>query len=69
MKDIDKSLEKVLELIKEQEIEREKLINDPNTPDEIKKIIEETRNLPNQKTDLNKKIKRINPDTFEIEYE
>lgn len=71
MNNIDKNIEKAGELAKKFEEQTNQMLNDPNIPQELKDIILETR-IPDDKIiDLSggKRIKRINPDTFEIEYE
>jgi len=65
------NIEKAGELAKKFEEQTNQMLNDPNIPQELKDIILETR-IPDDKIiDLSggKRIKRINPDTFEIEYE
>ena len=71
MNNIDKNIEKAGELAKKFEEQTNQMLNDPNIPQELKDVILETR-IPDDKIiDLSggKRIKRINPDTFEIEYE
>lgn len=71
MNNIDKNIEKAGELAKKFEEQTNQMLNDPNIPQELKDIILETR-IPDDKIiDLSggKRIKRIDPDTFEIEYE
>lgn len=71
MNNIDKNIEKAAELAKKFEEQTNQILNDPNIPQELKDIILETR-IPDDKIiDLSggKRIKRIDPDTFEIEYE
>jgi len=71
MNNIDKNIEKAAELAKKFEKQTNQILNDPNIPQELKDIILETR-IPDDKIiDLSggKRIKRIDPDTFEIEYE
>ena len=71
MNNIDKNIEKAAELAKKFEEQTNQILNDPNIPQELKDVILETR-IPDDKIiDLSggKRIKRIDPDTFEIEYE
>jgi hypothetical protein len=68
---IDKDIEKAVELAKKFEERTNQILNDTNIPQELKDIILETR-IPDEKIiDLSggKRIKRIDPETFEIEYE
>ena len=68
---IDKLIEQGAELARKHEELRDEILNNPDTPQELKDIIIENR-IPDDKiVDLTggKRIKYINPDTFEIEYE
>lgn len=72
MKNIDKLIEQGAELARKQESIRNEILNNPDIPQELKDAmiglgdtIIPTLNI----IDKDKKIKRINPDTFEIEYE
>jgi len=71
MNNIDKNIEKAGELAKKFEEQTNQILNDPNISQELKDIILETRIPDNKIIDLSggKRIKRIDPDTFEIEYE
>lgn len=69
MDNFDKKIEESAELAKKFEEQTNQILNDPNIPQELKDIILETR-IPDDKIiDLSggKRIKRIDPDTFEIE--
>lgn len=71
MIDINKKIEESLDLTKKFEEQTNQILNDPNIPQDLKDIILETR-IPDDKIiDLSggKRIKKIDPDTFEIEYE
>jgi hypothetical protein len=71
MNNFDKKIEEAAELAKKFEEQTNQILNDPNIPQELKDIILETR-IPDDKIiDLSggKRIKRIDLDTFEIEYE
>jgi hypothetical protein len=71
MKNIDKLIEQGAELARKHEELRDEILNNPDMPQELKDIINKSR-IPDDKiVDLTsgKKIKYINPDTFEIEYE
>ena len=72
MNNIDKLIEQGAELARKQESIRNEILNNPDIPQELKDAmiglgdtIIPTLNI----IDKDKKIKRINPDTFEIEYE
>jgi nicotinate-nucleotide pyrophosphorylase len=71
MDNIDKKIEEAAELAKKFEEQTNQILNDNNTPQELKDIILDTRIPDNKIIDLSggKRIKSINPDTFEIEYE
>jgi len=71
MNNMDKKIEEAAELAKKFEEQTNQILNDNNTPQELKDIILDTRIPDNKIIDLSggKRIKRINPDTFEIEYE
>lgn len=69
---IEKLYEEGLELAKKAAADREKILNDPNIPQQIKDAainsgdaIVPVLNIINP----DRKIKRINPETFEVEYE
>lgn len=71
MNNIDKLIEQGAELARKHEELRDEILNNPDMPQELKDIINRSR-IPDDKiVDLTsgKKIKYINPDTFEIEYE
>jgi hypothetical protein len=71
MNNIDKLIERGAELTRKHEEMRDEILNNPDMPQELKDIIIESR-IPDDKiVDLTggKRIKYINPDTFEIEYE
>ena len=71
MNNIDKLIEQGAELARKQESIRNEILNNPDMPQELKDIIIENRipveNI--QEIPPGKRIKHINPDTFEIEYE
>lgn len=71
MNKLDKKIEEGAEFAKKIEEQTNQILNDPNIPQELKDIISETRIPDNKIIDLpgDKRIKRINPDTFKIEYE
>ena len=71
MNNMDKKIEEAAELAKKFEEQTNQILNDNNIPQELKDIILDTRIPDNKIIDLSggKRIKRINPDTFEIEYE
>lgn len=71
MNNLDKKIEEAAELAKKFEEQTNQILNDPNISQELKDIILQTRIPDNKITDLSggKRIKRIDPDTFEIEYE
>ena len=62
------NIEKAGELAKKFEEQTNQMLNDPNIPQELKDVILETR-IPDDKIIDLSGGKRINPDTFEIEYE
>jgi hypothetical protein len=71
MNNIDERIKEGAKLARKHEELRDQILNDPNMPQEIKDIIIENR-IPDDKiVDLTdgRRIKYINPDTFEIEYE
>jgi hypothetical protein len=71
IKTSSKTIEQGAELARKHEKLRDEILNNPDMPQELKDIIIENR-IPDDKiVDLTggKKIKYINPDTFEIEYE
>ena len=71
MNNMDKKIEEAAELAKKFEEQTNQILNDINTPQELKDIILDTRTPDSKIIDSSggKRIKRINPDTFEIEYE
>lgn len=71
MNNINRKIEEAAELVKKFEEQTNQILNDNNIPQELKDIILETRIPDNNVIDLSggKRIKRIDPDTFEIEYE
>lgn len=71
MNNINRKLEEAAELVRKFEEQTNQILNDNNIPQELKDIILETRIPDNNVIDLSggKMIKRIDPDTFEIEYE
>ena len=71
MNKLDKKIEEAAELASKFEEQTNQILNDPNISQELKDIILQTRIPDNKITDLSggKRIKRIDPDTFEIEYE
>lgn len=71
MNKLDKLIECGAELARKHEEKRDEILNNPDVPQELKDIIIESR-IPDDKiVDLTggKRIKYINPNTFEIEYE
>ena len=71
MSNIDNKIQEAKELAEQFEQRTNQILNDPNIPQELKDIILDTR-IPDEKVfDLSggKRIKYINPETFEIEYE
>jgi hypothetical protein len=71
MHKLDKLIECGAELARKHEENSDEILNNPDVPQELKDIIIESR-IPDDKiVDLTggKKIKYINPNTFEIEYE
>ena len=71
MNNIDNKIQEAKELAEQFEQRTNQILNDPNIPQELKDIILDTR-IPDEKIfDLSggKRIKYINPETFEIEYE
>jgi hypothetical protein len=71
MNKLDKLIQKGAELARKHEEIRNEILNNPDMPQELKDIIIENRIPDDKVVDLTsgKKIKYINPDTFEIEYE
>lgn len=71
MKDIDKLIDQGKELARKHEEIRDEILNNPDIPQELKDIIIKNRIPDDNVIDLSegKRIKRIDPDTFEIEYE
>ena len=71
MNNIDKKIEEAAELAKKFEEQTNQILNDPNIPQELKDIIVKNRIPDDNVIDLSegKRIKKIDPDTFEIEYE
>lgn len=68
---LDKLIERGAELARKHEEIRDEILNNPDMPQELKDMIIKNR-IPDDKiVDLTggKKIKNINPYTFEIEYE
>ena len=71
MNKIDKLIEQGAELARKHEELRDEILNNLDMPQELKDLIIKNR-IPDDKiVDLTggKKIKYINPETFEIEYE
>ena len=71
MNNIDERIKEGAELARKHEERRDEILNNPDMPQELKDIIIKNR-IPGDKiVDLTggKKIKYINPETFEIEYE
>ena len=62
---------KSIEVVSEHEKIRDEILNDPTIPEDLKKLIIESRISQENVIDLTggKRIKRIDPDTFEVEYE
>lgn len=71
MNNINKLIEQGAELARKHESTRNEILNNPDIPQELKDIIIESRISDDKIIDLSggKRIKKINPDTFEIEYE
>ena len=71
MNDINKLIERGKELARKHEEIRDEILNNPDMPQELKDIIIKNRIPDDNVIDLSegKRIKRIDPDTFEIEYE
>ena len=71
MKDIDKLIDQAKEFARKHEEIRDEILNNPDMPQELKDIIIKNRIPDDNVIDLSggKRIKRIDPDTFEIEYE
>ena len=71
MNNIDKLINQGKELARKHEEIRDEILNNPDMPQELKDIIIENRISDVKIIDLSggKRIKNINPDTFEIEYE
>ena len=71
MKDIDKLIDQGKELARKHEEIRDEILNNPDMPQELKDIIIKNRIPDDNVIDLSegKRIKKIDPDTFEIEYE
>ena len=71
MNDINKLIEQGKELARKHEEIRDEILNNPDMPQELKDIIIKNRIPDDNVIDLSegKRIKRIDPDTFEIEYE
>lgn len=68
---ISKQIERAAEMSQKLESLRDEILNDPDMPQGIKDVIIENRKLEQPVVELisGRKIKYINPDTFEIEYE
>jgi len=71
MNNLDERIKKGAELARKHEEIRDEILNNPDMPQELKDIIIKNRIPDDNIVDLTggKKIKYINPDTFEIEYE
>ena len=71
MNNIDKLIERGAELARKHEEIRDEILNNPDMPQELKDIIIKNRIPDDNVIDLSggKRVKRIDPDTFEIEYE
>jgi hypothetical protein len=71
MNDINKLIEQGKELARKHEEIRDEILNNPDMAQELKDIIIKNRIPDDNVIDLSggKRIKRIDPDTFEIEYE
>lgn len=71
MNNLDERIKKGAELARKHEQIRDEILNNPDMPQELKDIIIKNRIPDDNIVDLTggKKIKYINPDTFEIEYE
>lgn len=71
MNNIDKLIERGKVLARKYEEIRDEILNNPDIAQELKDIIIKYRIPDDNVIDLSggKRIKRIDPDTFEIEYE
>jgi hypothetical protein len=71
MNNLEERIKKGAELARKHEEIRDEILNNPDMPQELKDIIIKNRIPDDNIVDLTggKKIKYINPDTFEIEYE
>ena len=71
MNDINKLIERGKELARKHEEIRDEILNNPDMAQELKDIIIKNRIPDDNVIDLSggKRIKRIDTDTFEIEYE
>ena len=71
MNDINKLIEQGKELARKHEEIRDEILNNPDMAQELKDIIIKNRIPDDNVIDLSggKRIKYINPETFEIEYE
>jgi len=71
MNNLDERIKKGAELARKHEEIRDEILNNPDMPQELKDIIIKNRIPDDNIVDLTggKKIKYINPDTFEIDYE
>jgi hypothetical protein len=67
----DEYLCKSMEVVSEHEKIRDEILNDPTMPKELKNLINKHRISEKNVIDLTggKRIKKIDPDTFEVEYE
>jgi hypothetical protein len=71
MNNIDKKIQEAKELAEQFEQRTNEILNDPNVSQELKDMILKNR-IPDEiiiELSDGKRIKYINPETFEIEYE
>ena len=71
MNNIDNKIQEAKELAEQFEQRTNEILNDPNVPQELKDMILKNR-IPDEiiiELSDGKRIKYINPETFEIEYE
>jgi len=68
---LEERIKKGAELARKHEEIRDEILNNPDMPQKLKDIIIKNRMPDDNIVDLTdgRKIKYINPDTFEIEYE
>jgi hypothetical protein len=71
MNNLEERIKKGAELARKHEELRDEILNNPDMPQKLKDMIIKNRIPDDNIVDLTdgRKIKYINPDTFEIEYE